>query len=115
MLDAPSLQYLTFIENILEKVTQGRLVKNVDLKKKTTPQEDQNMLACVQQRPQTSSSRIVKEQNLNIQARTVRRRLTGFGLHSYWATRKEALTANGTNDRVSFCLEYLPVDEDNWT
>ena len=84
-------------------------------KKKTTPQEDQNMLACVQQRPQTSSSRIVKEQNLNIQARTVRRRLTGFGLHSYWATRKEALTANGTNDRVSFCLEYLPVDEDNWT
>lgn len=80
----------------------------------TTCEQDQALLTYVQDHPHTSGIRAVRALNLNVSSRTVRRRWNKFGIHSYWSARKEPLTQQAKENRVGYCLQYLPLEEDEW-
>lgn len=82
--------------------------------RKTTCVQDQALVNHVQDHPQTSGIRATRALNLNISSQTVRRRWHQFGFNSYWAARKEPLTVGAKENRVGFCLQYLPFEEDDW-
>lgn len=92
----------------------NRRRENCRADRKTTGEQDQALVSYVQDHPHTSGIRATRALNLNISSRTVRRRWNQFGLNSYWAARKEPLTLGAKENRVGFCLQYLPVEEDDW-
>lgn len=88
--------------------------ENCGSHRKTTSEQDQALVSYVQDQPHTSGIRAANALHLNIGSRTVRRRWNQFGFNSYWAARKEPLTLQGKENRVGFCLQHLPLEEDEW-
>lgn len=92
----------------------NRRRENCQSDRKTTTEQDRALVAYVEDHPHTSGIRAARALNINISSRSVRRRWNECGLNSYWAARKEPLTLQGKENRVGFCLQYLPYEEDDW-
>lgn len=88
--------------------------ENCRRERKTTPDQTLALQTHVQDNPFTSGIRAVRALNLNVSSRTVRRRWNELGINSYWAARKEPLNQIAKDNRVGFCLQYLPLQEDDW-
>lgn len=82
--------------------------------KKTTAEQDLQIMEANSRNPFLSATAIGRELHLPVAAVTIRRRLHAAGTHHRRAARKEILTPACREDRVSFALLYISMPQDFW-
>lgn len=82
--------------------------------RKTTPAQDQAMVARMRQNSFQNSGQIHADLDLRVSQRTIRRRLNQGGLTNHVAAKKIFLTDNHRLERINFARECLPMTVEDW-
>jgi len=88
--------------------------KGTGIKRKTTPQEDTQILQLVDENPFISLSQIKTKLNLITCRYTISKRLKEAGLKSYSAREKSFLNDDKKVLRLEFCLKHKDWTNDQW-
>ncbi|EZA50537.1 hypothetical protein X777_10730 [Ooceraea biroi] len=82
--------------------------------RRTTRDEDENLVASMQQRPFGTVAEAIQTADVDISDRTARRRLNEAGLHCYRPAHKIPLTPEHREQRVAFALDSLATSREKW-
>ena len=82
--------------------------------RKTTPEEDRQICQAADENPFTNAVAIRDNLNLDISARTIRRRLHEGNIHHRTPAIKQKLTDQHRASRLLFAQQYVDRDLDFW-
>ncbi|KAL7630239.1 UNVERIFIED_CONTAM: hypothetical protein RMT77_019618 [Armadillidium vulgare] len=83
--------------------------------RKTTQQQDREIVTCVQTNPFTNAKQIKRELQLEVTTTTIRRRLREAGYHHRKPALKEKLREQHRTARLSFANEHIEKDITYWS
>ena len=82
--------------------------------KKTTPEQDAQILNIVQENPFRAAEHVIPEIDVDISKRTVIRRLKAAGLVSCRPTKKCVLNEGHRQERLAFANRHLNKPQEEW-
>jgi len=88
--------------------------KNNRRPQKTTPEQNEEIVQAIDQNPFDGTATVMRNINLNISVRTVRRRLNAAHIHSHSAAKKILLKPEHRMQRMQFAREHLDTPQEEW-
>lgn len=88
--------------------------KNNTRPRKTTAQQDQNIVQLVDENPFSAAATVLRNNTFSISVCTVKRRLKSAKVRSHLSAKKIALTQIHRNRRMQFAREHLNTFQDEW-
>lgn len=82
---------------------------------KTTPEEDQEIIECVEEQPFNSIASTINETGVDVSVNTVRRRLKYVDVTAHRPSKKNPLTLQQRQARVQFAQEHEHWTPEQWS